>query len=278
MSTKKFNITQSQANGLYKMIKDINDLCIKNNIVYWVTGGTLLGAIRHQGVIPHDDDGDICIMRKDVPKLRKLVPKIQKMGYMIEEGDDESKLPCTKKKNSCTWFMSPTKKNSLGLDIFVMEQVGPIITYADPYWRTASNGGKACFFLTRFVFPVLPVRFGNFFVMAPRNSIMHLNRCYGSDWNSMSQRLFDHREGKWIMSKKIPIDADGYMTIPPPKSTCSSKVPEIPCSRNKRPKCNTIKDMTGFELKLIAKLFKVKGRTKMTVSQLRKHLTQLCLW
>jgi hypothetical protein len=279
MSSKKFNITQKQANDLYKMIKDVHDLFTDNNIQYWVTGGTLLGAIRHQGIIPHDDDGDVCIMRKDVSKLRKIVSKIEKMGYDIEEGDIlDPKLKCKEKYDSCTWFMSPKKKDSLGLDIFVMEEVGPIITYSDPYWRNASNGGKACFFLTRFVFPLVPVRFGNFFVMTPRNSIMHLNKCYGSDWNSMSQRLFDHREGKWIISKKIPIDAEGYMTIPPPKSTCSSEIPNIPCTLFRKPKCKTIKDLTGFEVELISKMFKVRGRSKMNLTQLRKRLIEICVF
>ena len=56
------NITRTQSNRLYKTIKDIHDIFTKNNIPYWVTGGTLMGALRHNGLIPWDDDGDLCIL------------------------------------------------------------------------------------------------------------------------------------------------------------------------------------------------------------------------
>ena len=203
----KFNITKSQANRLYKTMKDIHDILFQNDISYWVTGGSLLGSIRHKGIIPWDDDGDICIMRKDVSKLRKLKQFFKRKGYTIYDGDDEDEDStdenyCLERRNTCNWYVYPNSKNSLGVDLFIMERIGPIITYADSYWRSAENGGKACYFLYKYVFPLVPERFGNFWVMTPFNAIDHLNQCYGSDWNSASQRLYDHREGKWINSKK----------------------------------------------------------------------------
>ena len=64
----RYNITKGQAQRLYKTMKDLNDILLKNGIAYWVTGGSLIGALRHRGIVPWDDDGDICIMRKDVNK------------------------------------------------------------------------------------------------------------------------------------------------------------------------------------------------------------------
>lgn len=51
---------------LTTLIKIICEILEKNNIEYSIYGGTLLGAIRHNGVIPWDDDGDIIVFEKDL--------------------------------------------------------------------------------------------------------------------------------------------------------------------------------------------------------------------
>lgn len=55
-----------------KMLQKFDELCTKHDIAYWVDGGTLLGAVRHEGFIPWDDDLDVRMMRADFEKLAKL--------------------------------------------------------------------------------------------------------------------------------------------------------------------------------------------------------------
>ena len=55
------------------IFREFDKICRKNNIYYYLTGGTLLGAIRHKGFIPWDDDIDIAITRKEYNRLAKVI-------------------------------------------------------------------------------------------------------------------------------------------------------------------------------------------------------------
>lgn len=230
---EKHIISQAQANELYKTLKFIHDAFTKAKINYFMVGGTLLGAVRHQGIIQIDDDGDLCIFKEDVPKLRKLIPYFDKNGYDLEEGTEaeegEDEKECLNRKNSCTWFVSCRRKNCLGVDIFVMYTKGNKITYYDPYWETAPNGGKKCYFSLELMFPLLPYRFGNYFLMGPHNALEHLNRCYGGNWNEKWRVLFDHRSGEWKNTKPVKLKPEEFLTFKAPKSTCDTKIPKIAC-------------------------------------------------
>ncbi len=54
-------------------VKGVTDFFDENNLEYFITSGTLLGAIRHQGFIPWDDDMDVGMMRKDYEKLKLIL-------------------------------------------------------------------------------------------------------------------------------------------------------------------------------------------------------------
>jgi hypothetical protein len=290
MSHIKYKVNKNQSNSLYRMMKFVHDIFVKNKIGYWLVGGTLLGAVRHGGVIPWDDDGDICVMIKDVPKITKLIPTFDKAGYELTNEDEEG--ACNRVRGSCSWFCIPKKGDGLGLDIFIMKEKGKKITYADPDWINSENGGINCFFWEKHTFPLIPTRFGNFYMYIPNNPIEHLNICYGEDWNSKAQVLYDHRQGKWVQSKKTRMKYQEYYYIPPPQDTCASIPPPINCvlrkrksppkkspkkspRRSPRRKKFEVKGMTKADLYKLAQEYSIKGRATMNKSSLIKALQKV---
>ena len=59
--------------GDLKLFSEFHELCQKHQLTYWMDGGTLLGAERHKGFIPWDDDIDVYMPREDISKLQILL-------------------------------------------------------------------------------------------------------------------------------------------------------------------------------------------------------------
>ena len=68
-----------------QMLKDVDYVCNVNNIPYIMAYGTMLGAIRHQGFIPWDDDIDICMKREDISRFCLAFKHLYKDKYNIVE-------------------------------------------------------------------------------------------------------------------------------------------------------------------------------------------------
>ena len=66
-----------------EVLNDIDKACTENEIQYFAEWGTLLGAVRHHGFIPWDDDMDICMKRADYEKFLRIYDKIMPENYTI---------------------------------------------------------------------------------------------------------------------------------------------------------------------------------------------------
>ena len=81
----KYNLSDENLEKLKEaeldMLNDINECAKRHNIKYHLAYGTLLGAIRHKGYIPWDDDIDLAVNYPDIPKLIEALKEDYKDKY-----------------------------------------------------------------------------------------------------------------------------------------------------------------------------------------------------
>lgn len=111
-----------------EVLDSVDCFCQTHNIHYSMSCGTLLGAIRHKGYIPWDDDIDIYLLREDYNKLISSFPEIYQEKYKIVslERDNKWDRPYAKAYHSETVFMEATTSSyPLGvcIDIFPIDAV-----------------------------------------------------------------------------------------------------------------------------------------------------------
>ncbi len=115
---------------LLEILKWFHELCEKEGLVYYAQGGTALGAVRHNGFIPWDDDLDVGMPRKDYESLKKLSEKVNgNSPYQIEfPGDDrEFVYPFCKVYDTKTTLIENTRyktKRGIYIDVFPIDGIG----------------------------------------------------------------------------------------------------------------------------------------------------------
>lgn len=76
---KRFNpdgsLLRRQQLRMLELLTEVDRICRKHNIRYWLSSGTLIGAARHKGFIPWDDDLDIEMLLPDYNRLMKILPQ-----------------------------------------------------------------------------------------------------------------------------------------------------------------------------------------------------------
>jgi lipopolysaccharide cholinephosphotransferase len=105
------------------------DFCKKNDLKVFAAFGTLLGAVRHKGFIPWDDDMDVIMPREDFDKACKLAPSYFNEPYFFQTANTDSAnfFPYARLRNSNTTGYIYCLKNEpynqgIFIDIFVLDK------------------------------------------------------------------------------------------------------------------------------------------------------------
>lgn len=112
--------------------KEIKRVCDENGIKYFLDSGTLLGAIRHKGFIPWDDDMDMGMLREDYERFIEIAPKELKPEYFLQTWKTDKSYPyafAKIRKKGTVFIEAVSQKTIAHNEIFV--DVFPYDIYPD---------------------------------------------------------------------------------------------------------------------------------------------------
>lgn len=111
-----------------RLLRAFMEVCEKLNLKYYVLGGTLLGAVRHQGFIPWDDDIDLGMPREDYEKFLECAQAHLPENIFVQSFRTDPQLPCnfSKLRDSNTTFVEDSIRDvpinhGIYIDIFPLD-------------------------------------------------------------------------------------------------------------------------------------------------------------
>lgn len=128
---------------LLELMDEIHAFCEKHGLKYYLSGGTLIGAIRHKGFIPWDDDIDIHMPRPDYEKFLELFPKESENVLLENRLNDKYRYTYAKvcKKNTLVveHAMDGGVDEGVFIDVFPLDALGNTEEEAKNLWTSCRS-------------------------------------------------------------------------------------------------------------------------------------------
>jgi LPS biosynthesis protein len=194
----------------YEQLGTLITLLDQAGIPYWITCGTLLGAVRHEGLIPHDDDADLNIEAADAERLLKLKAHLAKHGLGIYQDRTSIKVYSlnglhvrpkkkTFKISPGIWFVRRKQERFPTIDIYPVTRQNGKVIHAN---HRALKAFKGEVYQEQDIYPLKTYQFGPLHVKGPQNPHFFLTYNYGSDWDKYYYFSGTHTPGKHAVIKQ----------------------------------------------------------------------------
>ncbi|WP_051986409.1 LicD family protein [Clostridium amazonitimonense] len=117
---------------MLSILKEVHSICQKYGLTYFITDGTLLGAVRHKGFIPWDDDLDIAMPRNDYEIFKEIAREELSKEFFMQTVDtdpnyDLYNIPLKIRHNNSILLETGEEKknyhNGIYIDIFAIDRV-----------------------------------------------------------------------------------------------------------------------------------------------------------
>lgn len=135
-------------NRLLQMLMELDRICKKHDIRYFADCGTLIGAVRHNGFIPWDDDIDLMMLRPDYEKFKAVAPKEFKLPYILSASGKNGTLLTIAKvmdvETSAIENIKEERPQGLFLDIWPFDDIPDDVERNKEVWEIRWNLLRAC--------------------------------------------------------------------------------------------------------------------------------------
>jgi lipopolysaccharide cholinephosphotransferase len=128
------SVLRRQQMRMLDILLHVDRVCKEHNIPYWLSSGTLLGAVRHGGFIPWDDDLDIEMMREDFLRFKSVFKDTENYIIQTHENDLHYIMPYVKVRDTQTVIEEYSgganfKYKGVFIDIFALEYTHKFVNH-----------------------------------------------------------------------------------------------------------------------------------------------------